>query len=212
MKPTPWAKDIDQVEQDLAELLERGWYTNNGPLLQKLEKELAIWLGLPWAVGLSTEEAGVYLCAAVHAPEGGFSAGSGISPLWPGIMQWAGRAQVADGPLWLGVELAEAEAARARGAFVVVDATPALSNPALLKQCSIQADALIVSMRSGSLLDAGEGGLVAGRDPLLWNRLRTARNHHASEVFAAVPIHFNFKMSEAQALLGLRSLDLLRAR
>ncbi|NCC94318.1 MAG: DegT/DnrJ/EryC1/StrS aminotransferase, partial [Opitutae bacterium] len=72
-------------------------------------------------------------------------------------------------------------------------------------------DVEVFSMHATKVLNAGEGGFASTYDPALADRMRTIRNFHASQSFANVPLRINAKMSEAQAAMGLMSLEDLPA-
>jgi dTDP-4-amino-4,6-dideoxygalactose transaminase len=63
------------------------------------------------------------------------------------------------------------------------------------------------SMHATKVCNALEGGFVASNDEEIMARIRTVRNFHLSETLCDVPMRINGKMSEAQAAVGLLSLE-----
>ncbi|BBO73749.1 dTDP-4-dehydro-6-deoxyglucose aminotransferase [Desulfosarcina widdelii] len=68
-------------------------------------------------------------------------------------------------------------------------------------------DVEVFSMHATKVLNAAEGGFAATNDDLMADKLRTMRNFHANESYTPVPVRINGKMSEAQAVMGLLSLE-----
>lgn len=65
----------------------------------------------------------------------------------------------------------------------------------------------VFSFHATKILNCAEGGCVTTNDADVAAAVRTAANFHDQVTYADVPLRINAKMSEAQAALGLLSLD-----
>jgi dTDP-4-amino-4,6-dideoxygalactose transaminase len=70
-------------------------------------------------------------------------------------------------------------------------------------------DAEVFSLSPTKVLVAGEGGLIATRDPDLARSLRAARNYGDAGDYDCRELGLNARMTEFQAALGLASLELV---
>ena len=198
-----------ELQAALDDLLARGWFTNHGPLLAALEQSLDGQAGWAGAAGLCSVAAGIFLWAAAVEPQ---------VPIWvhPGLPALRGAALVGhdqtESPAQGASILVPASALQRHGGtrqLAVISAThlPSLDRPALASMAAalfIHTGATPLSRSLGAT-----GGVVLVRDAHQLHALRTARNHHSNQTFAAVPLRFNSKMSEVQAVAA--AADLLPA-
>jgi hypothetical protein len=216
--PIDWP---DQVQS----LVELGWYTNNGPKVQLLEKVLADSLGAKYCVCVCTFELAVIgLLLSKTADNRVIRATTGISSDLLRSLDLFGFERST-------LHLEESDTPCNQADFVLLDAglpteELARSLPELHAQVFLDLSTLstpldcrdrIAALRGhlrGAFLDTskspfistGQGGAFLTDDLQLANLLKTMRNHHASETFSTVNIRFNIKMSEIQALRGLLTL------
>jgi hypothetical protein len=198
-----------ELQAALDDLLARGWFTNHGPLLAALERSLDGQAGWAGAAGLCSVAAGVFLWAAAVEPE---------VPIWvhPGLPELRGAALVghdpAESPAQGATMLVPASALQLQGARRQLAVTSASHLPSLDRSpLASMAAALFIHTGTSPLSRSlgARGGVVLVRDPHQLHALRTARNHHANQTFRAVPLRFNSKMSEVQAVAA--AADLLPA-
>ena len=106
------------------------------------------------------------------------------------------------------IEALEALAKR-RGLKLIFDAAHGFGALYQGHPVGAQGDAQVFSLSPTKLLIAGEGGIVATNDDALADQIRMGREYgndgHYDSAFAGI----NARMPEFNALLGLRSLDLL---
>jgi dTDP-4-amino-4,6-dideoxygalactose transaminase len=96
-----------------------------------------------------------------------------------------------------------------RGIQVVSDAAHALGSAYGGRPAGGWGRAEVFSLAPTKLLVAGEGGLVATRDPELAERIRLSRNHGNAGNYQCDALSLNGRMSELHALLALRGLETL---
>lgn len=190
----------DALKRELVHIARRQWYTNHGPLLQALERELG-----PRAVGLCNVDAGAYLYARAtraDATRADRDRSVWIDPasgLQAGAFRWAGwsiAATASEASLRVGA------AGGPRAQLVGVPWRAAA--PPVSSELPDHADGLLIETDAGGI--AAPGAVLVLRDPHVFDFARTARNHHVEQSFAPVDIRFNFKMSEIQALVALAQL------
>lgn len=208
-------------------LVELGWYTNNGPKVQLLEKVLADSLGVKYCVCVCTFELAVIgLLLSKTADNRVIRTTTGVSSdllrsldlfaLERSSLQLEGSGNkptcMESDVVLLNAGSPTDEIARSLTglhAQVFMDLS--------LLDSSLDCRDRIAAFRghlSGAFLDTsnrpfistGKGGAFLTDNLELANLLKTMRNHHASETFSTVNIRFNIKMSEIQALRGLLTL------
>jgi hypothetical protein len=199
----------EELQDALDDLMARGWYTNHGPMLAGFEQALDGQWGWAGAAGVCSVAAGVFLWAAAVEQK---------TPIWvhPTLPDLRGAALLHPAPLESPPE----------GATVLLPAALLRSDSPRCQLGVINASDIgdvdlraVASMAAAVLIETGTtpqsrslgapGGVVLVRDPLHLQALRTARNHHSNQTFAAVPLRFNSKMSEIQAVAA--AVDLLTA-
>jgi dTDP-4-amino-4,6-dideoxygalactose transaminase len=66
----PWFPSKDALERACDGILERQWYTNHGPVTQKLERRIEEMLGVRHAISVTNGTIGLMMAAEVHARAG----------------------------------------------------------------------------------------------------------------------------------------------
>lgn len=222
----PW----DAVEREMRGIFERRYFANNGPLVQRLDRELAALHAAPHACVMASE----HLALAVVAR----AIDSNAKAL---IAAYHGR-DVGAALAWAGLEVASVDVDPATGLIDAQAAKPHLAPGTVIFAArgiaepegfaaSIRAfeaagchaildvrgeagaalpdvgDAAIVALDTESIVTAISGGVALTRSEELDKKLRTMRNFHVGETFTDVPLRMNAKMSEAQAAIALASLE-----
>jgi dTDP-4-amino-4,6-dideoxygalactose transaminase len=212
--------ELGNLEGELAgfdEILRRGWYTNHGPLLRQFEAELALALGMQHCVCACTAELALMVGLMAQFPDkpsiflddgvarGVFRSFAFFS--WTPVAESLANLVVVNADRDPGVLAACVESHTKAGRTVWVDQT-GLGTLSQWRKAMLagSVEAHVLSFGPGSALAIGSGGAIVTNHAGLAASLRTARNHHAEETYCEVPVRFNIKMSESQALLGLRAL------
>ncbi|MHA1114058.1 MAG: DegT/DnrJ/EryC1/StrS family aminotransferase [Alphaproteobacteria bacterium] len=213
------------------------WYTNHGPLLQRLESRLATHFAIPEdaAACVANGTQGMILALrALDAPEGTlcmmpawtFAAtpsaarAAGLIPYFVDVdaKSWAldprrARACLKDapGPVGAVIPVAPFGAPMDVAAW---DDFAAETGIAVVRDAAAAFDTVeggttpaVVSLHATKPLAAGEGGLVLTRDPALATRIRGLANFGFEDGRCAVHAGTNAKMSEYAAAVGLAALD-----
>lgn len=106
------------------------------------------------------------------------------------------------------------EICRAHGLYLIEDAACAIGSSELSVRCGAIADLSCFSFHPRKLLTTGEGGAITtGNDD--WAAKLAVKLAHGAEVtdgkFDFVDYGYNFRMSELQAVMGVKQLDKLDA-
>jgi dTDP-4-amino-4,6-dideoxygalactose transaminase len=229
----PWVRPVLEIDEemraDLRAAFEYGRLTNQGPVLQRLEKEAAGFLGVEDAVALSTGTAALQLAlmalglAGAEAVLPAFSypatqnavIHAGLRPVFcdidPDTWTLCPRAlekvltQHPDAKVVIPVNVfgVPPDIGEAGGdkTMVVDDAHGfgSRGNPA-------EVAARAYSLHATKILPAVEGGLLTSKDARLLEQVRRLRNHGLAEDPLDSRPGFNEKMSELHAAVGLCSL------
>jgi dTDP-4-amino-4,6-dideoxygalactose transaminase len=102
--------------------------------------------------------------------------------------------------------VAGASRRRGRKIALIFDAAHAFGSAVNGKRVGGSGDAEVFSLSATKLLVAGEGGLIAAKDPNITERVRCMRNYGISSDYNARFKGMNGKMSEFHAILGLQNL------
>lgn len=228
----PW----EDFERMFSGIFERGYYTNHGPLVARLESRIADTLGVIHAICITN--CTIALMVAARALE---LRGEVIVPAFtfPGTVQaltWAGLEPVfADvdpythtlsaatvaphiGPRTsavLGVHLwgqpCDPDQLQSlcdeSGLVLFFDAAHAFGCSHRERMIGNLGKLEAFSFHATKIISGAEGGCLTTNDDELAKRARTIRNFHNAETFANVGLRINGKMSEAQAAMALLSLD-----
>lgn len=232
--------DWDVFTDMFSDILERGYYTNNGPLVRQLEFELQRILNVRHAICVTN--CTIALMIAARALD---LRGEVIVPAFtfPGTVQalaWAGAIPVfADvdprthaltsdtvhpclsdrTTAVLGVHLwgracdpdRLGALCDSHGLKLFYDAAHAFACTHRGRPIGSLGAFEAFSFHATKIVSGAEGGCLTTNDDELANRARTLRNFHSSQTFAKVGPRINGKMSEAQAGMALLSLRNLDA-
>ncbi len=202
MKPTP-PFDLQAAAEDI---VVRHWYTNHGPVLVGLETTLGADHPSSGVVGLCNMAAGLFVWAASFDLSNGLWAHPEVAPLASAAhFACAVPALSAMDAGWHLVPLRHPTVPGSRRLSV---ATVADVHAPDFPEQVMRAEATFVatgkSPRSASL--GAPGGMVFVREAHTLAMLRTARFHHNGEHIVDVPVRFNLKMSEIQAVAAVADL------
>lgn len=226
----------ERYEQAMAGIVERGWYTNHGPLAREFEHRLAEFFGVRHAIAVTNATVGLIMALKCLGLEGkvvvpGFTfVASAQSATWAGLevefcdvdpithqltTETLRSALDADVSAILAVNLwggtcrpSEIAAfARERELKLVFDSAHGAGVPYAGTPLGSFGDAEVFSFHATKVLSATEGGCVCTNDDELAARLRNMRSSYGAGPPAAVPLTSNGRFSEAQAAIGLMSLD-----
>jgi dTDP-4-amino-4,6-dideoxyglucose len=193
----PWSR----VEDAVRGIFARRYFANNGPLVRELDGALARALRVEHAICVANADWALTLLAMAVARQGDVLVRGNADPSTFAAVRWAGLAPVVEpGPSVVAV----VEVIDNPQHTVVPADKPILVDARGVTPFRVAAHAAVFSLQS---LNAGEGGFIITDDADLAARLRTMRNFHPSETFAAVDLRTNAKMSEMQAALGLIALE-----
>lgn len=230
----------ERYEQAMAGIFERGWYTNHGPLAREFEERLARFFGVKHAIAVTNATVGLIMALRCLGLEGkvvvpGFTfVASAQSISWAGLevkfcdvdsathQVTVDTLEAAIDPdvsailavnLWGGTcRAAEVTAfARERGLRLVFDSAHGAGVTCGGVPLGGFGDAEVFSFHATKVLSATEGGCVCTNDDDLAARLRNMRSSYGSGPPVAVPLTSNGRFSEAQAAIGLMSLEDLPA-
>lgn len=230
--------DRERIEEMIRGIFARRFYANHGPLVAELEERFAASVGVDHAVCVANATLGLIVLAAALDLDGPVVVPSFTFPASVQAIRWAGlRPLLCDvdpdthmlsaatvAPLLdqgvaaiMGVHLwghccpvAElATLAEGHGTRLFFDACHGIGCRRADGAVGGFGVAEVFSFHATKVLNAAEGGCITTNDRRLADRLRTIRNFHASQTFAADVPRLNAKMSEVQAGLALLSLEQL---
>lgn len=226
----------ERYEASFRGIFERQYYTNNGPLHQKLEEKLQDFLGVKHAICVSNATLGLMMVAdalelsgKVILPAFTFSASvqsltwAGLEPVFcdvdPDTHQIALDQINAlideDVSAIMGVNLwggscnpkALSELAVSNGVQLYFDSAHAFGCTVDNMPIGNFGHAEVFSFHATKILSATEGGCVCTNDNDLAARLRSIRPSYGTEKPVSIVRVANARMSEAQAAIALMSLE-----
>ncbi|HET9438640.1 MAG TPA: aminotransferase class I/II-fold pyridoxal phosphate-dependent enzyme [Longimicrobiales bacterium] len=233
--------NIPNAERVLARIggaLERGWLTNDGPLVRELEQQLADYLGVPHCVAMANGTVALEVLARaldlagqVIMPSFTFVATPhafswlNIKPVFCDVHAHTHTIDVADLAdritartsaivavhLWgsaCAVEELEAVAAR-HGLPLIYDAAHAFAASVNGRKVGSFGTAEVFSFHATKFFNTFEGGAVTTKDAALAARLRLLRNFGFAGYDDVIDMGTNAKMSEAHAAMGLALFESL---
>jgi dTDP-4-amino-4,6-dideoxygalactose transaminase len=232
----PSLAPLPEFVQYLQQIWDSGVMTHNGPLMQRLERELAAYLRVPDVVAVANGTCALQL--AIRALDlGGEIITSPFTFVATGsIITWERCRPVfvdIDPATWnidpkkieaaitprtsaimpvhvFGVpcDIAAVQAIAARrGLRVIYDAAHAMAVDVGGRSALDYGDVSAVSFHATKLLNTGEGGACLSRDPDLMARLRRMRFFGFDEAKEIADLGMNAKMTEVAAALGLANLQ-----
>lgn len=192
----PWS----HVEDVVRGIFARRYFANNGPLVRELDAALARALGVRHAICVANGDWALTLLAMAVARQGEVLVRGTTDSSTVHALCWAGLTPVSKPGAGVVAIVDVVDAPRG----VTPADKPVLVDGRAVAPFRVDALGAVFSLNS---IHAGEGGFIVTNDDDLAARLRTMRNFHPSETFAAVDLRTNAKMSEMQAALGLVALQ-----
>jgi dTDP-4-amino-4,6-dideoxygalactose transaminase len=228
--------DFDRYRHEMYQLFERGWYTNQGPLAEKLETRLAQFFEVDHAVVVTNATIGLMMVLkalgsveSVLVPSFTFVA-TAQAVVWCGLRPVLSDVELSSHQLsresvmrsvgsefdaivavnlWGGTcdPSSIEEFARERGVPIVFDSAQAVGVKVDGKPLGAFGTAEVFSFHATKILNATEGGCVTTNDPEMAARLRNIRSSYGAAPPVKVPVTANGRFSEAQAAIALMSLE-----
>ncbi|TDN68007.1 DegT/DnrJ/EryC1/StrS family aminotransferase [Paraburkholderia sp. BL10I2N1] len=226
----------DRYEAAMRDIFERRYYTNQGPLARAFEERLQDFVGVRHAVCVTNEAIGLMMAsealgvrgsalvpavsnaAALHA-----MAWCGVEAVVCDVDSMTGQMSVASlaerlttpvgavfaANLWGGACAAGAleDFAHSRGLPVLFDSAHAFGCEIGGRRVGTFGQVEVLAFSERDVLNAGGGACVTTDDDELAARLRNIRSSYGAGRPVAVVKTSNGRMSEAQAAIGLLSLD-----
>ena len=220
----------------IEDALDRGWLTNDGPLLRELEQRLADYLGVAHCVAMANATValevlarGMNLSGEVIVPGFTFIATAhafawlGIEPVFCDVDPYTHSIDVASAERAITSRTSAIVAVHLWGSACDVHSLDALSTKTRLPVIYDAAHALgasvgtrrvgnfgaaeVFSFHATKFFNTFEGGAVTTNDPELASRLRLLRNFGFAGYDDVAELGTNAKLSEAHAAMGLSVLD-----
>lgn len=232
----PNLPDHDAVLARIRAALERGWLTNDGPLVRELEEQLAAYLGVQHCVTMANGTAALEVVARALGLHGEVIVPAFTFIATPHAFSWLGldvvfcdvdaRTHTIDSAdaerriterttaiaavhLWgSACDVAALEAMAVRhGLPVIYDAAHALGATAGATRVGNFGVAEVFSFHATKFFNTFEGGAVTTNDGALAAELRLLRNFGFAGYDHVVAAGTNAKLSEVHAAMGLALLD-----
>ena len=219
------------------DIFDRQYYTNHGPLAQRLEARLAAELGVAHAMCATNEYIALALCAQALGWRGPVVVPalaplaavqpldwSGATPVFcdvdaaTGLLDLANVADLLKKQPAVGIlavnpwgdacDLAGLERlARDAGISLLCDSSQGYGSRVHGRTLGSFGDAAVISLHADQIVGAGEGGVICTRDDALAAYIRNIRSNYGMGPPVPVPMTSNGRMSEGQAGLALHALD-----
>ncbi len=228
----------EEFESTFRALFERQYYTNHGPLVQAFEQRLQDYLGVKHVVCVTNATIGIIMAAEAVDIKGKVVVPSFTSISTVQALTWAGLEPVfcdvdpetlhptiqtieplinSEVSAILGVNLWGGSCspltlhnyAREHNLRIFFDSTHAMGCEYEDTLIGNFGDMEIFSFHGSEILGCGEGGCIATNDDHLAAKLRNIRSSYGAGAAVEVVKTSNGRMSEAQAALGILSLDKL---
>jgi dTDP-4-amino-4,6-dideoxygalactose transaminase len=219
------------------DIFDRQYYTNHGPLAQRLEARLASELHVAHALCVTNEYIALALCAQALGWRGPVVVPalaplasvqpldwSGATPVFCDVDPGTGLldpAAVADllkklpavgilavNPWGDACDMAGLERLAAdAGISLCSDSSQGYASVVHGRTLGSFGDAAVISLHADQIVSAGEGGVVCTRDDALAAHVRNIRSNYGMGPAVPVAMTSNGRMSEGQAGLALHALD-----
>lgn len=216
--------------------LDRGWLTNDGPLVRELEEELAKYIGVAHCVAMANATVAMEVLARALGLKGevvvpGFTfiatphafSWLGLKPVFCDVdrdthmidVASAERAVTAQTSAIVGVHLwgnacdvdRLADLARRRDLSLIYDSAHALGAATNGRRVGSFGTAEVFSFHATKFFNTFEGGAVTTNDAALAERLRLMRNFGFAGYDDVIAYGTNAKLSEAHAAMGLTMIE-----
>lgn len=236
----PFCADRNRYFSLLDDMLDANWFTNDGPLVQELERRLATYLGVRYCILTANGTLGLQLVASALGLRGEVIMPSFTFVATAHALRWQGLRPVfcdIDLDSWnLDVENCRslitpatsailgvhcwgipcdterlAAIAAEHGLRLVFDAAHAFACGRTDGLVGGFGDAEVFSFHATKSFHTGEGGAVTTNDGDLAGRLREIRNFGFTGFDRVEHLGLNAKLPESSAALGLANLDGIEA-
>ena len=226
----------DRYEAAMRDIFNRRYYTNHGPLLERLEARLEAFFGVRHAIAVTNATIGLIMIAKALFRSGkilvpGFTfvgtaqaiSFAGLDPVFCDVdasthhvtPESLGRAFEADVRAILGVNLwggavdfgSIQHFAESKGIPVFYDSAHGIGSSIGGRRLGSFGLAEVFSFHATKVLGSTEGGCICTNDDDLAALLRNMRCGYGMGRIVEVPVTTNGRMSEAQAAIALMSLD-----
>lgn len=227
----------EHFENAFRDIFARRYYTNHGPLAQELEDRLAEFFGVRHVVTMTNGTIALMLAAKalnltgkVIVPAFTFAATvqsltwAGVEPLFCDVdpqthmLTPALVAPLLDDPdvsailpvhLWGNLCNTKAleNLAQQKGIPVYYDAAHAFGCTRKGRKAGCHGALEIFSFHATNVFNTAEGGCVCTNNDDIAERLRNLRSSYGRRISVDIPINGNGRFSEAQAVMGLLSLE-----
>ncbi len=233
----PFLPQLDQLAPEIDGILSSGALTK-GIHLDAFEKAVAEHMGAKFAIGVSSCTMGLFLTylslglqGEVIIPSFTFMATAsslvvaGLRPIFADINPRTANidpdsveslitpntsAIVAVHTFGNPAEIDKLEGiAQRRGLKLIFDAAHGFGSLYNGSPLGTQGDAQVFSLSPTKLVIAGEGGMVVTNDEILYEKLRMAREYGMTQGYDSAFPSLNGRLAEFNALLGLKSLQML---
>lgn len=225
-------KAVDAFTQ----IFDRHFYTNHGPLVTEFEAELAKFFDVKHVICMTNGTMALMVAAKsiglrgdVVVPAFTFPAtaqalsAAGLNPVFCDVdpdlhnitVDTVRAALTADTGAIVGVHMwgracgidGLQDLADEKGLDLIFDAAHAVGCTYKGRKIGGFGSCEVFSFHATKVLGCAEGGCVTTNEDDVAAAVRTAANFHDQQTFAQVPLRTNAKMSEAQAAMGLLSLE-----
>lgn len=232
----PNVGDRSRLMARFEDILDRGWFTNNGPVVQEFEAALADRFGVEHVIAVCNATLGLEIASRAAGVSGEVIVPSFTFVATAHAIQWQGLTPVfADidrtthvidpasvesliTPLtsaiigvhtWgVGCDIDALQAiADARGLFVMYDAAHAMGCTHRGKHFGSNGIAEVFSFHATKYVNSFEGGAIATNDGALADKIRQMVNFGFEGYDQVGSVGTNAKMSEVSAAMGLTSLE-----
>ncbi|MHB8212180.1 MAG: DegT/DnrJ/EryC1/StrS family aminotransferase [Vulcanimicrobiaceae bacterium] len=223
------------IDRGFRDIFARRYFANNGPMVQELDRAVARFSGVDYAVSVANEMMAMMLLAKSLFAPGEIVVPAYLSPVMVEALVWGGYTPAfadVDPGTWrlsaetirkvltsrttgivgahflgrLGEPFELERIAELHGLPLLFDASDALGCSTGDRRAGSFGNGEVFSLHESSLLNAAEGGCVTTRLLDVSNKMRTMRNFHLSETFEKTPLRMNGKMAESCAMLALAGL------
>lgn len=232
----PNVGDLSTLHARIDGILERGWFTNHGPLVQEFEDSLRRVLGVEHVIAVCNGTLGLEIATRAAGAHGEVVVPAFTFVATAHAMQWQGLTPVfadvspsthlidVDSVRQLitprtsaiigvhtwgvgcGVDRLE-KLAGERGLQVIYDAAHALGSTIGGRPIGGNGSAEVFSFHATKYVNSFEGGAIATNDGDLADRIRSMVNFGFQGYDRVVSVGTNAKMSEVSAAMGLTSLE-----
>jgi len=231
----PVVPTMDELSPFLSDLLQRKWLTNDGPYVQRFEKELATYLETPYCSTFCNGTLGLQLAIQALKLSGEVITTPFTFPATPHVLYWNHITPVFCDidPETYNIDISHIESlisprttgilavhvfgnpcnteeidriARHHGLKVIYDAAHAFGVRLNGKSIAGYGDASMFSFHATKIFNTLEGGAVTCTDQHLYQRLRDLKNFGIRGEEEVIDVGINAKMNELQAIFGLINL------